>query len=43
MTSSVAVHFLKRNVLPTSNLLVLRCSVSLIHKALKKNLHEGSQ
>jgi len=36
MASSVAMPFLKPNWFPKSNLLILKCSVSLIHKAIQK-------
>jgi len=40
MMSSVAMPFLKPNWFPTRHLLVLKCSVSLIHKAFSKTFEK---
>jgi hypothetical protein len=40
--SSVAMPFLKPNWFPASNLLVLKCSVSVIYKAFSKTFQKES-
>jgi hypothetical protein len=40
MASSVAMPYLKPNWFPTSNLLVLKCAVSLLNKAFSKTFEK---